>query len=102
MYVGNILCNNCFEKRRLSSSSSSCQDLIEKNWGLYAIPFYGPALFLARLKKEIIDNCSEVWHVYINGDHEIWHENRENSYNKKKCKQCDSFNSYFYELVTIK
>ena len=102
MYEGDILCSTCFDQRKKEASSTSCQDLLQKNWGLYAIPIVGLGLFLSRAKKEIIDDCSDVWHVYINGDHEVWHENRTNDYNKKKCNNCNTFVSYFYELVSVK
>ena len=102
MYEGDYLCNDCFYKRKNSASSTSCQDLMEKNWGLYLIPGFGLGLLASRLKKEIVDNCNDVWHLYTNGNHEVWHEDRTNAYNKKRCKQCDNYNEYYYELVNLK
>ena len=102
MFEGDFLCNDCFTRRKNTASSSSCQDLLEKNWGLYLVPFVGLGLFASRLKKDLIDNCNEVWHVYTNGRHEVWHDSRTNDYNKKKCKECNDYYSYFYELVNVK
>ena len=102
MYEGDYLCNDCFYKRKNRASSSSRQDLMEKNWGLYFIPGFGLGLFASRLKKEIVDNCNDVWHLYTNGNHEVWHEDRTNEYNKKRCKECNNYNEYYYELVNLK
>ena len=102
MYEGDKLCNDCFNNRKSSASDTKYQDLLEKNWGLYFIPFVGLGLTLARLKKSIIDDCHDVWHVYINGNHEVWHDSKTNEYDKQKCKSCCNFYSYFYELVTVK
>ena len=102
MYEGDYLCNSCFTSRKNSASSSSRQDLYEKNWGLYFIPFYGLGLLASRIKKDISEDCTDVYHVYLNGKHEVWHDNRTNDYNKKRCKKCNTYNTYFYELVDLK
>ena len=101
MYTGDKLCSSCFVDRKNSASSSTYQNLFEKNYGLYFIPFYGLGLLAARIKKSAFDNCEAVYHVYINGNHEIWHDDRTSDYDKKKCKKCQNFYSYFYELVSI-
>ena len=102
MYEGDILCNSCFSNRKQSASSTSYQDLMEKNWGLYFIPIGGTILGLSRLKRTLIDDAGGVWHVYINGNHEIWHDYRKNEYNKQRCKKCSNYESYYYELDKIK
>ena len=102
MYTGDKLCKSCFQTRKNSASSVEYQDLLTKNYGLYFIPFFGLGLFAARFKKTIIDDCDSVYHVYINGHHEIWHDNRTDDYDKQKCEKCKDFYSYFYELVSIK
>ena len=102
MYEGDKLCNNCFIKRKNRASDTKYQDLWDKNWGLYFIPFIGLGKTLLNIKKDAIDGCHDVWHVYINGDHEVWQDYRTNDYNKRKCKDCSNFYSYFYELVTVK
>ena len=102
MYEGDCLCNDCFDDRKRSASSCSVQDLLEKNWGLYFVPVIGLGILASRLKKNIFDDCSEVYHVYINGKHEVWHDNRTNEYNKKRCEKCSNYYTYFYQLVDLK
>ena len=89
MYEGDKLCENCFSKRKNSASDTKYQDLWEKNWGLYFIPFIGLGKTFLNLKKDVIDGCHDVWHVYINEDHEVWQDYRTNDYNKRKCKEVD-------------
>ena len=102
MYTGDKLCDSCFQNRKNSASSYEHQDLFEKNFGLYFIPFFGLGLWATRFKKTVIDDCGSVYHVYINGRHEIWHENRTGDYDKQKCEKCNDFFTYFYELDSIK
>ena len=102
MYEDDCLCDTCFDNRKKSASSYSHQDLLDKNWGLYFIPVIGFGLFASRLKKEIVDECRDVCHVYINGKHEVWHDNRTNEYNKKRCKNCSNYYAYFYQLIDLK
>ena len=101
MYEGDMLCKDCFGERKKSASSVEYQNLLDKNYGLYAIPFYGLGLLALRLKKKLIDHCEDVYHVYINGNHEIWHDDSSDIYSKKNCKNCNNFCSYFYKLVSI-
>ena len=104
MYIseGDFLCDGCFSKRKNSASSTSRQDTYEKNWGLYFVPVFGLGLLASRIKKDIVDICCDVWNLYFNGRHEVWHDNRTNDYNKKKCDDCKNFYSYYYELVNLK
>ena len=102
MYKGDKLCTSCFQNRKSSASSVEYQDLFSKYYGLYFIPFFGLGLIASRFKKTVIDDCGNVYHVYINGRHEIWHDNRTDDYDKQRCEKCNDFYSYFYELVSIK
>ena len=102
MYEGDKLCNNCFQDRKNSASSVEYQNIMNKNWGLYLIPFFGLGLSIFRAKKVLADECYDVFHVYINGNHEVWHDNKAGIYDKQKCKKCNDFFTYFYELIDIK
>ena len=102
MHEGDYLCSKCFTKRKDSASSSSYQSLYEKNWGLYFVPVVGLSLLASRIKKDITEDCTDVYHIYIDGKHEVWHNNRTNEYNKKRCEGCKDYNIYYYELVDLK
>ena len=60
-----------FWKKKKFCIWSEYQNLWEKNWGLYFVPFVGLGNYIMNIKKDAFDNCSDVWHLYIDRDHEV-------------------------------
>ena len=97
-YRGDKYCNDCFTKRKNNASDYNTEDIFEKNWGLYLVPFIGQGLLVGRGLKSIIYPGGIVYHVYTNGRHEKWSSNSKDSYNKQKCDDCSNYVCSYYQL----
>ena len=97
-YTGDKYCDNCFDKRKNEASDYNIEDIFDKNWGLYFVPFVGLGLLAGRGVKSIIYPEGLIYHVYADGRHEKWSKNKKDSYNKQKCNNCSNFVESYYQL----
>ena len=95
-YKDDKYCENCFNTRKNKASNYNVEDFLSDNWGLNFLPIIG--IFGARGIKTIVFPDGLIYHVYIEGRHEKWSKNNKNSNNLKKCDNCSSFVSTYYQL----
>ena len=98
LYTGEKLCDTCFDKRWRKASNTYIEDLWEKNWGLYFIPFVGLGKFAINGLRNIKYKNGNIYHVYINGNHERWSCQEKSYSDQGKCEDCKSFYCLYYEL----
>ena len=94
IYIGDYLCDSCFNEREKNSSETYTDNFLDSN-----IPLnFMPGVFFVKLMKTIKYSDGCLHHVYYNGRHEKWSGHNNNEYNMKKCKECSKFDKNFYKL----
>ena len=93
-----ILCECCFEKEQNNCDSHSRQHLIDRNYGLYIIPFVNIATAIIKgIEYGAVYHDGYIYYIRHGNREEKYSHRDYDSADAKPCSRCGSWNGKFYQ-----